>query len=510
MEDKPLIIQYSHGIIVRPERDMTRRAVNDFCHQLIEWEWRRPQPKLPRQRLMKRVFATARRDRTEYRFHINQIPYLLRTLGRYGICEQDIDWQYRPLPEPAKAVFPVKSHIQPTEEQEPVIEFLSRTDTPIKVCSLSTGKGKTISTILSFNRIGLRTLIQLRGRFVEQWIDEIENVLSISKRDIVVIRGRDALISAINMAYAGELQAKIVIITWKTLFNLFKDYENDGLEGTYGIEPDELYQIFAIGTKVVDEVHLDFHLNFRSEIYTNVLSSIHLSATLKTKDPFKARIYEIAFPYESFYHDPGVDPYIGVHAIQYQAINKNVFRTKEAGSDVYAHTAFEKSIRRRRKIKRKYLQLIDWSFRTYYNNVRRGRQKCLIYCAMTDFCEEVSEYLRRHYGEVLNIQTFVSGSDEQILRDADVIVSTLGSCGTGKDIPDLRTVIMTTAVNKYEANRQAIGRIRYLKNYPEDIPYFVYFYCQDIEKQRRYHDDKYWQLKDIALYHQIDKAPFKL
>lgn len=509
MHRKPKIKLYSHGFAVEVDRPSTQAALNDFCYTLAEWEWAREHYRAPMRRQIKRIFATANAERTEYRFHINHYDYLFRTFLRYGIHEGNVEFEHIPLPKPTNVELRLNKGVKPTEEQEPVVDFLSKEDLMIKTCTLATGKGKTMSTLMALSRMGKRALIQLRGGFVDQWIEELYHAFSIKTKDILVIRGRDALISAMNQIESGELNPKIVFITWKTLFQLYRAYEQEGYESVYGISPEQIYNRMGIGVKVVDEVHLDFHLNFRSDIYTNVPTSIHLSATLDTRDPTRKRMYEIAFPYQSRYEDQGVEPYIEVQAIFYSAFNPNVLRTTERGSEFYSHTAFEKSILRKKKLTANYFKLIRWTFNRFYRDVYRGNQKCLIYCATVRMCEELVDSLRYHYPD-MDSQVFVSETDEQVLHQAQVIVSTLGSCGTGKDIPDLRTVIMTTAVSKYEANRQSIGRIRKLKNYPEDTPYFCYFVCDSIDKHVNYHEQKIKQIKDIAIDQRVRKAPVEL
>ena len=55
----------------------------------------------------------------------------------------------------------------------------------------------------------------------------------------------------------------------------------------------------------------------------------------------------------------------------------------------------------------------------------------------------------------------------------DIIVTTVKSCGTGKDIPGLRAVIMADAISSKLLAKQIIGRIRpysdYLDTYFFDI-----------------------------------------
>ncbi len=82
------------------------------------------------------------------------------------------------------------------------------------------------------------------------------------------------------------------------------------------------------------------------------------------------------------------------------------------------------------------------------------------------------------------------------VMNADISVSTIGSAGTGLDIPDLTTVILTVAINSSPSNIQGVGRLRQLKDKKTK---FIYLTCSDIPKHREYHERKKVLLKEKVL-----------
>lgn len=67
------------------------------------------------------------------------------------------------------------------------------------------------------------------------------------------------------------------------------------------------------------------------------------------------------------------------------------------------------------------------------------------------------------------------------------------------DIPGLRIAGMTTALSSMQANLQAFGRLRKLKDWPDVTPRFYYFTCEDIPKHVEYANKKKEVFKPVAL-----------
>lgn len=370
----------------------------------------------------------------------------------------------------------------------------------------------TFSALSAMVKIGLRTVIQLRGGYVSRWIDDLEGLFDFKKGEVLVIRGRDALMSLINMASNDELKAKVIIITNKTLYKLFEEFEKDGDDNYYGIRPEDLYELCQVGLRIVDEVHEDYHLSFRTDIYSNVQSSIHLSATLITEDPFRRRMYDIALPQECWYKGVEYDKYIMSYAMFYSTTSENLPKLKlsERGQDSYSHGAYEKSILKQKPLLETYLEIIRYPVQRFYiEDDWQGGQKCIIFCYLVEFCEVLRDYLRGIYPELL-IEEFVAETDEKVLKRADIIVSTIKSAGTAQDIPDLKVSVLTQAVRKLEANIQTLGRLRKLKRWPDVTPVFVYLNNTGVETHMKYHEAKKEIFQGKVLTQREEHIPYRL
>lgn len=481
-----------------------------YCYNLIEWEWTKKPPTWRPIKTMKKVYAAATKERDEYRFHRNLLEEVIQHLDGFGVRRSNIEFEELPPVDALPVDFPLSTDMTARDYQEGLIDFLARPDLTVKVTDLQTGKGKTFCALSAMVKLGLRTVIQLRGGYVSRWIDDLEGLFDFKKGEVLVIRGRDALMSLINMAKADDLDAKVIIITNKTLYKFFEEHEANPYENYYECKPEQLYPLLRAGLRIVDEVHEDYHLSFRTDIYCHIPTSIHLSATLSTEEAFRRRMYDIALPKDCWYTGIAYDKYIISYALFYQNNGDRKLRTSEKGQDTYSHGAYEKSILRHRDMLANYLEIVRWPIQKYYiEDDWQGGQKCIVFCYLVEFCEVLRDHLRKHYPE-LDVQEFVAETSESVLKTADIIVSTIKSAGTAQDIPDLKTSILTHAVRKKEANIQTLGRLRKLKRWPDVTPIFAYLNNTSIETHLKYHDAKVEIFKPLVLSQRVDHIPIKL
>lgn len=501
MGRKTTIRVYSHGISVRPVDGRDKFALTEFCKLTAQYDWVKKPPAWKAKKVIVRVFAGATKDRRDFRFHRNQLDELLRHLDAHGFGKRSIKIEYLEPPALKPVVFGMKLH-KPYDYQVPIIDFLSRDDISTKITNLQTGKGKTASALSAIEKIGLRTLLQLRGGYVDRWMEDVLPALKPKPDEFLIIRGSAALMAAIEMAKANALSPnlKMIVITNKTVFALIKEYELNGKRNIYGIEPQELYSLLQVNAVVIDEAHEDIHLNYRASIYRNIQHEIFLSATLETEDRFRRMIYDILFPMDNWAPSPEYDAYIEVRAIRYRLKYPDSYVVTRKGKEMYSHSAFEDCVLRVKDAFPNYLSMIKFLLGEQYFADHEWGQKAIIFFSLTDFCDKVTDELRKDYPE-FKINTFISGTPESVLQDSDIIVTTIESCGTAKDIPGLKYGLLTRAVSKLEANEQIKGRLRKLKKWPDISPRFDYLVCDDIAKQVEYHKAKEKQFKGKVLTH---------
>lgn len=345
----------------------------------------------------------------------------------------------------------------------------------------------TVMSLFSIADYNKRAIIIIKPMFIEKWVEDLEKTYKLSKGDVMVVKGSAHLIGLLDLAKNDELKAKFIIISNKTMQNWIKLYEQfrgGTIDLGYDTLPENLFQDLNAGIRLIDEVHMDLHLTFKIDLYTNVAKSISLSATLLSNDPFIAKMQECMYPTRLRYMQPKLNRYINSHVVYYQFKDPSKIRTTEYGATNYSHTALEKSIIKHIPTLNNYFNLIDYIMQIGFIKHTRKKKKLLIFAATVDMCTVIVNHFAKKYPQY-NVKRYVAeDSYEDNLMGSDICVSTLGSSGTAVDIPNLTNVILTVAVDSIQSNIQALGRLRKLDN--NDKVEFHYFACQDIPKHMEY------------------------
>lgn len=357
--------------------------------------------------------------------------------------------------------------------------------------------------------MGQRMIAFLRPKYLEKWVRDLKAIMDIDPEDIEVIRGGASLMQVISKAREGTLNCKAILVSNRTYQHYITSYEKEGkalLDQGYDCLPHEFIQLAECGVRLVDEVHQDFHLNFKIDLYTHVASAISLSATLVDDDAFITRMHETAYDPDIRYNGLEYDKYVDSYSFNYRIKGGEYLRTTEVGSNNYSHMAFEKNFYKNQKLLAQYLQLIEERMVKRYLDRKSGKQRCLIYAASIQMCTLICDYLKRKHPN-LDIRRYVEDDPYDNLMGAEVCVSTIGSAGTGHDIPDLITVLLTVAISSKASNIQGFGRLRKLSGI--DVV-FEYFTCLDIPKHVEYQERKERLLATMAKSNHTETLDYAL
>lgn len=345
----------------------------------------------------------------------------------------------------------------------------------------------TSTSAFAMAELGKRVVIIIKPMFIEKWIDDLEKLFDIKKKDVMVVKGSDHLKGLFQLAKEDKLECKFIIISNKTIQNWFKLYEQyrEGIK-TLGYEtlPETLFEDLDAGIRLIDEVHMDFHLCFKIDLYTNVARSISLSATLVSNDDFISRMHETMHPTKYRYAQQKLEQYINSYVVYYQFKDVSKIRTTEYGATSYSHNAFEKSIIKHYNTLINYYNLIHYVIQIGFEKNLRTKKKLLVFASTIEMCTLLSKYFAKIYPH-LNVKRYVAeDSYEENLMVSDICFSTLGSAGTAVDIPNLTNVILTVAVDSIQSNIQSLGRLRDLGG--DSKMEFHFLTCLDISKHLEY------------------------
>lgn len=339
--------------------------------------------------------------------------------------------------------------------------------------------------------LSVRMAIVVLGRYFEKWVGDVSSQYGLKPGKLLAVRGYKQLKTVFELVAAGEYSADVIVISSTTMRDYIADWEETMFEGypDWYIPPDQLWERLGIGFRIIDEAHQHFHLNFKMDLYTHIPKALYLSATLDPDDPFIDRMYRLAYPMATRMSGGSYIKYAKVSAVEYRVKRYDKIRCTGYGGQ-YSHVEYEKWLMRIPNMVANYCDMIYTLLKSDYLNQRLPGQKALIFAATVDLCKIIRDYIAARVPKDLVVSKYTADEPYEILLNSDISVSTLGSSGTAVDIPKLIVCIMTTSLRDSQANLQALGRLRELHDYPDQIPHFIYLYCADIPKHLEYHRKK--------------------
>ena len=518
---------YSHCIVLSGYTHQIKNHLVDLCRLNAQMGMERVGRNRYEKR-MKKIFASTTRTRDEFRFHRNQLSHVLDFLANRGISRDRMELVFQPIYTPTPIEINYTSDKLPRDYQITQIGYLMEPPAegyaPSKVITLQTGKGKGVISIKALCDIGQRTLIVLKPMYIQKWINELLELTDLKLEDIMVISGKvegsdgvtrtangGAMFKALlKQAAENRLDCKVVILS-NVIYADYLDAYNTQMAGgfDYAVTPVELCEKLGVGVRLIDEVHQDFHRNFRFDLFTHVPVTHSMSATLDHDDRFMNERYRIMWPLAVMPPEMEYDAFIECQSLLY-TINKPHLIRCTGFAKSYSHIKFEESILRSKEMTRNYMAMIIGVLEEVYLQDRQPKQSAIIFCATVTMCTLVQQAIQRKYPDI-HVERYVSqDSYEENFLAPEIVVSTIGSAGTAVDKPNLRETIMTNALNSKQANVQVLGRTRRLKDYPDRAPRFHFLSCREIPKHMEYARAKYEKFQGKVAGFRTVQTPYRI
>jgi superfamily II DNA or RNA helicase len=252
--------------------------------------------------------------------------------------------------------------------------------------------------------------------------------------------------------------------------------------------PSRICELLDVGIMAVDEAHEHFFTNYLVNILSNPQILIPITATFIANDPFVKHIFDKMVPPEVQFVGGEYDKYVNVTAYMYNCRQFFIKPFHYSSPQGYSQTKFEKYL-----LSRKGAQTLDTIIHTailpviknHYDNIAEHKEKLLFLCDTTDMCDHMSKVFAKAFPNRTS-SVFYTKMPATVLEKYDIICSTPGSAGTGRDVKNLRTCFVFTNTASEIRNRQFLGRLRKfpaVKNTPE----FVYLSLSCIPKHISYH-----------------------
>lgn len=460
-------------------------VLRKFCKAELTKYGQEPIPNSRKKRWVPtHVFARTNNDRTEYRLPRSVLEPLIKLAVAMGYNKARIKLEEEPELEGVDVEFSIKEkYSKPREEQLDWVNY-QMADGPLKVNEAATGTGKTFMALYCMMLMGKRTVITIQPRYIPIWQKDLADMFDIAAKDILVWEYSD-LPRLGELCKVGDINPKIIILPTTRISTYMRARRKDGNLPCL----DEIIANINPGLRIIDESHESFHEVCLSMLYGNVKKTFMLSATLKGDDPFLNKMYATVAPINIRLKEPEPENYIDIIAYLYQVdIRKYKVQTQQFGS--YNDIALEKSILKSKELTDFYFELADDMYKRFYLDAKEEGTKCIFFFTLVEMCLLMKEKFRLKYpGE--DFDTFLGTLDKKTPKkylEHENLITTPGSCGTGKDIPGAITCISFHTVSSIQRNKQMIGRLRNLRGKfgGRITPRFVFPVCVDIAKHGDY------------------------
>lgn len=378
------------------------------------------------------------------------------------------------------------------EAQIETIDYLTNAPHKMRATKLQTGVGKSYSAIRAITNLQQVAMVVCEGNLLEQWKKEFLDKTLIKEDKIFTIQGAGSLLKL----FAKKEKPEIFLASIDTLKSYIMSANAPYTElPSYG----KFLEQFEVGVKIVDEFHLNFSILITIDLQSNVLNNIYLSATPKRSGKEEEKIFNLIFPKEIISVGNAYDKYVNIYFYRYRLEFKNqlAFNTMHG----YSHVKYEDYIEKNAPIRQRFVESVLYPLiNIHFTNKFKSGHKLLIFCKTVSFCSLIRDYVANQYPK-MDVRTYTQKDPESNLIDADIIVSTPQSCGTGKDIKGLMTVIQTCSIGSDPLTEQILGRLRKPKD--GSIPEFVDIYNKSLQRHYIHYRNRSAIYKTRALkYHE--------
>lgn len=335
--------------------------------------------------------------------------------------------------------------------QEDSIKFLTEEKDHQLGLNLSTGKGKTFVTAYSASILNEKIIIITPNNSLKhQWINTFSKMFDYRTKNLLNIASSNIIDGIMDDSIN---QADVYFINHQTL----RSY----MTSNNGYMLHQFFKKINVGIKVYDESHMMFDNILMIDFFSNTNRTWYLTATFDRSDKTESKCFKRAFDSVNTFGEYESKAVTKKHVI-YHVININSRITPKERAAVISYTGMSAASYG------KYAFLRDPNHTAYQailmilQKIKDVEGKTLIFVPLIDAVDDVVKCLKKDYPDksVAAYHSRCSKEEKESAEKRDIIVSTIKSCGTGKDIPGLRCLICVEPIASKVVAEQMIGRLR--------------------------------------------------
>lgn len=335
--------------------------------------------------------------------------------------------------------------------QEDAIKFLTEESNHQLSFNILMGEGKTFCTAYASTKLNDKTIVIVPNEGLKtQWIDTYHKMFSYHPRNLMNIAGSKIIDGIMDDSIEPR---DVYFVNHATLRNYMTEH------GGYALH--KFFKKLGVGIKVYDESHLDFHNIIMIDHFTNTNRTWYLTATFDRSDKTESVCFKRAFANTLNFGEVESLQKLQKHVV-YHVVNFNSRPTIQQRRQVMGWRGMTATSYG------KYAFITDTKQVAYHiilrilELIKDVEGKVLIFIPLIEAVDIVVEKLRKeiHDRSVAAYHSKIGKEEKESAIKKDIIVTTIKSCGTGRDIPGLRSVINMEPLASSVGSFQLIGRIR--------------------------------------------------
>lgn len=354
------------------------------------------------------------------------------------------------------------------DHQVKPVSYLTNKDAPIRSVELTCGSGKTFMSIVALAKLGVRTLIVVPTNLKDQWLISLKTLLP--NKEVYQIQGYKSVELALNTEEIyGPDGPSIFIASNRTL--AFYAGNNEKYSEFPPFE--EFISKMRFGAKIIDEIHMGFGMNVSIDLRCNIPNNIYLSATYLRTSTNSKKIFDRIFPAHQRFIGESADRHVNLTEIDYRITEGEISKWNTETNRGYSQFKYEAYVMKyNHRVSKIVNMILKPIIIRYFIERKDPGQKLLIIVGLKEFAYLLENIL----GEIFHdqkVSAFLAEHGDEVLEESDIIISTIKSMGTGKDVAGMKTLICFSSISSEVQNLQLMGRLRKIEGTDCEFIYLV-------------------------------------
>ena len=309
----------------------------------------------------------------------------------------------------------------------------------------------TFCVAYASTELGEKTIVITPNSSIKsQWIKTYSTMFDYKSSELCNIAGSN-IMEGLEEKYINP--ADVYFVNHQTLRSYIANH------GAYRLR--QWFSKLGCGIKVYDESHMEFANILLMDFLSNVNRTWYLTATFDRSDKSESICFKQAFSSVDTYGKAESQEVRRKHVI-YHIVKFNSRISYQNRAKLMGWPGFSANKYGHYSIFEDPNDTLYKAILEILNKTTEMEGKTLIFVPLIECVDEVVKRLKKDYS-IKSVAAYHSKIDKEEKESAekkDIIVSTIKSCGTGKDIKGLRSVICAEPMASKVIAEQTIGRLR--------------------------------------------------